>query len=216
MIKVKRYSEDPNAHWAEVERFRRKTFIEGNNSLSYEKYDPENPDIETWMCFKYTEEWQPYIKPNGKKRERFVKYDKLISISAAERSHYTNDPDTAVRVCRYHILNGYRFTHCGLIMGEQQIKWAREKGYKILYITHNIENIAINMLYQRRKKMTVPSFKEHTKGEWYNNLKLEKNFLFKTGSMLQYVYSIRLQGDYNWQPKSDFIVEREHDGKICE
>ena len=64
--------------------------------------------------------------------------------------------------------------------------------------------------------MTVPSFKEHTNGEWYNNLKLEKNFLFKTGSMLQYVYSIRLQGDYDWQPKSDFIVEREHDGKICE
>ena len=82
MIIVKRYSEDPNAHWAEVERFRRKTFMEGNNSLSYEKYDPENPDIETWMCFKHTEEWQPYIKPNGKKRERFVKYDKLISISA--------------------------------------------------------------------------------------------------------------------------------------
>ena len=26
------------------------------------------------MCFKHTEEWQPYIKPNGKKRERFVKY----------------------------------------------------------------------------------------------------------------------------------------------
>ena len=98
------------------------------------------------MCFKHTEEWQPYIKPNGKKRERFVKYDKLISISAAERSHYTNDPDTAVRVCRYHILNGYRFTHCGLIMGEQQIKWAREKGYKILYITHDINNITINML----------------------------------------------------------------------
>ena len=28
MIIVKRYSEDPNAHWAEVERFRRKTFIQ--------------------------------------------------------------------------------------------------------------------------------------------------------------------------------------------
>ena len=101
-------------------------------------------------------------------------------------------------------------------MGEHQIKWAREKGYKILYITHDINNRTINKLYQRRKVMTVPSFKEHTKGEWYNNLKLEKNFLFKTGSMLQYVYSIRLQGDYDWQPKSDYIVERKHDGKIKE
>jgi len=103
-----------------------------------------------------------------------------------------------------------------LIMGEHQIKWAREKGYKILYITHDINNITINKLYQRRKNMTVPSFKEHTKGEWYNNLQLEKNFLFKTKDTLQYIYSIRLQGDYDWQPKSDFIIEREHDGKINE
>ena len=193
MIKVKRYSEDPNAHWAEVERFRRKTFMEGNNSLSYEKYDPENPDIETWMCFKDNQ---------------------LISISAAEKSHYTNDPDIAVRVCRYHILKEHRFSHCGLIMGEHQIKWARERGFKILYITHDIKNKAINNLYQRRKQMTDKAFKEHINGEWYTKLQVEKSFLFKTGDMLQYVYSIRLQGDYDWQPKSDYILEREHDGQI--
>ena len=35
-----------------------------------------------------------------------------------------------------------------------------------------------------------------------------------SGKMLQYVYSIRLQGEYDWQPKSDYIVEREHDGQI--
>ena len=140
--------------------------------------------------------------------------DKLISISAAERSHYTNDPDIAVRVCRYHILKKHRFTHCGLIMGEHQIKWAREKGFKILYITHDIKNKAINNLYQRRKQMTDKAFKEHINGEWYTSLQLEKKFLFTTGKMLQYVYSIRLQGDYDWQPKSDYIVEREHDGQI--
>ena len=194
-MEVKRYSENPNEYWPLIEKFRQQTFKEGNNSIGYDKYDPDNKDIETWMCFKD---------------------NKLISISAAEKSQYTNDPDIAVRVCRYHILDGYRFSHCGLIMGEHQIKWAREKGYKILYITHDINNITINKLYQRRKVMTVPSFKEHTKGEWYNNLQLEKNFLFKTKDTLQYVYSIRLQGDYDWQPKSDFIVEREHDGKISE
>ena len=194
-MEVKRYSENPEKYWPLIERFRQQTFKEGNKSISYEKYDPDNKDIETWMCYKD---------------------NKLISISAAEKSHYTNDPDIAVRVCRYHILDGYRFSHCGLIMGEHQIKWAREKGYKILYITHDINNITINKLYQRRKVMTVPSFKEHTKGEWYNNLQLEKNFLFKTKDTLQYVYSIRLQGDYDWQPKSDYIVERKHDGKIKE
>ena len=117
------------------------------------------------MCYKYVEEWEQYTKPSGKVKERLNKYNKLISISAAEKSQYTNDPDIAVRVCRYHILDGYRFSHCGLIMGEHQIKWAREKGYKILYITHDIN---------------------------------------------------RLQGDYDWQPKSDYIVERKHDGKIKE
>ena len=191
---VKRYSEDPNTYWPLIERFRLQTWSEGNDSLTYKKYNPDNPDIETWMCFKD---------------------DKLISISAAERSHYTNDPNEVVRICRYHILKEHRFTHCGLIMGEHQIKWARENKFELLYITHDIKKRAINRLYQRRKKMTVPSFEEHTKGEWYNSLQLEKDFLFKTGKMLQYVYSIRLQNpNYVWKPMSKYIVERTHDGRI--
>ncbi len=192
-MEVKRYSENPDKYWPLIEKFRQQTFEEGNDSLSYEKYDPDNENIETWMCFKD---------------------NKLISISAAEKSHYTNDPNIAVRVCRYHILKKHRFTHCGLIMGEHQIKWAREKGFKILYITHDIKNKAINNLYQRKKQMTDKAFKEHINGEWYTSLQVEKDFLFKTGDMLQYVYSIRLQGDYDWQPKSDYILERKHDGNI--
>jgi hypothetical protein len=190
---VKRYSEDPNKYWPMIERFRLQTFKEGNDSLTYKKYNPDNPEIETWMSFKD---------------------DKLISISAAESSHYTNDPDIAVRVCRYHILKEFRHTHCGLIMAEHQINWAREKGFKILYITHDIKNKAINNLYQRKKKMTDKEFKKFTTGEWWTKLQLEKSFLFTTGKMLQYVYSIRLQGDYDWQPVSDFIIKREHDGQI--
>ena len=190
---VKRYSEDPNKYWPMIERFRLQTFKEGNDSLTYKKYNPDNPEIETWMSFKD---------------------DKLISISAAESSHYTNDPDIAVRVCRYHILKEFRHTHCGLIMAEHQIKWAREKGFKILYITHDIRNKAINNLYQRKKKMTDKEFKKFTTGEWWTKLQLEKSFLFTTGKMLQYVYSIRLHDDYNWQPVSDFIIKREHDGQI--
>ena len=191
---VKIYSENPNEYWPLIEKFRQQSFKEGNNSISYDKYDPDNKDIETWMCFKD---------------------DKLISISAAEKSHYTNDPDIAVRVCRYHILKKHRFSHCGLIMGEHQIKWAREKGYQILYITHDIRNKAINSLYQRRRQMTDKAFKEHLKGEWYSNLQLETNILFKTDTTLQYVYIIRLQNDeFVWRPKSDYIIQRKHDGQI--
>ena len=192
-MEVIRYSENPNEYWPLIERFRQQTFDEGNRSLSYDKYDPDNKDIETWMCFKD---------------------NNLISISAGEKSHYTNDPDIAIRICRYHILKDYRFSHCGLIMGEHQIKWARDKGFKILYITHDIKNKAINNLYQRRKQMTDKAFKKHINGEWYTKLQVEKNFLFKTGDMLQYVYSIRLQENYDWQPKSDYIIERRHDGQI--
>ena len=192
-MEVKRYSENPNKYWPLIERFRQQTFDEGNRSLSYDKYDPDNKNIETWMCFKD---------------------NKLISISAGEKSHYTNDPDIAIRICRYHILKEHRFSHCGLIMGEHQIIWARDKGFKILYITHDIKNKAINNLYQRRRKMTDKAFKEHINGEWYTKLQVEKNFLFKTGDMLQYVYSIRLQENYDWQPKSDYIIERKHDGQI--
>ena len=192
-MEVIRYSENPNEYWPLIERFRQQTFDEGNRSLSYDKYDPDNKDIETWMCFKD---------------------NKLISISSGEKSHYTNDPDIAIRICRYHILKDYRFSHCGLIMGEHQIKWARDKGFKILYITHDIKNKAINNLYQRRKQMTDKAFKKHINGEWYTKLQVEKNFLFKTGDMLQYVYSIRLQENYDWQPKSDYIIERRHDGQI--
>ena len=143
---VKKYSENPNKYWPMIERFRLQTFKEGNDSLTYKKYNPDNPEIETWMSFKD---------------------DKLISISAAESSHYTNDPDIAVRVCRYHILKEFRHTHCGLIMAEHQINWAREKGFKILYITHDIKNKAINNLYQRKKKMTDKEFKKFTTGEWW-------------------------------------------------
>ena len=62
--------------------------------------------------------------------------------------------------------------------------------------------------------MTDKAFKEHINGEWYTKLQVEKNFLFKTGDMLQYVYSIRLQENYDWQPKSEYIIERKHNGQI--
>lgn len=197
-ILIYRYSEDPDYYRDKIWKFAAKSIEEGNDSLKKYKersYDPDDPNIETWMCFVG---------------------NKLISISAAECSHYTNDPDTAVRVCRYHILKDYRFTHCGLRMGELQIPWAREKGFEILYITHDITKRAINALYQRKRRMTVSSFNEWTHGEWYNSLELEKDFLFKTGPIMQYVYSIRLNNpNYVWQPESKFIT-RNFDASIIE
>ena len=192
---LKKYSENPDQYRQYIETFREQTFKEGNESLSYKKYDPDNPNIETWMVFNENND--------------------LMSISAGEKSHYTNDPDIALRICRYHILKPYRRTHCGLMMGEDQIKWAREQGYQILYVTNDINNKALNDLYQRKRVMPLGTFKKWTEGEWYKKLQLEKNFLFKTGPMYQYVYSIRLfDPNFIWKPKSDHIVEKKHNGDI--
>lgn len=194
-ILIHRYSEDPDYYRDLIYPFIRQSRLEGNDSIRTTNYNPDDDANETWMCFLD---------------------NKLISISVVEHSHYTNDPHIAARVCRYHILKDYRFTHCGLRMADLQIKWAREHGFEILYITHNINNRAINALYQRKKRMTVESFKEFTQTEWYQNLQLEKDFLFKTGNMLQYVYSIRLQNpNFVWQPNSEFII-REFDASIIE
>jgi hypothetical protein len=186
-IIIRQYSEDPERFRDIIFPFIRKSRLEGNDSIKTTNYDPDDSNIETWLSFLD---------------------DKLISISVAEKSHYTNDPDIAVRICRYHILKDYRFTHCGLRMGEKQIQWARRKGFQVLYITHNVENRAINALYQRKKRMPVSSFKEFLNTEWYTKLTLEKDFLFKTGNILQYVYSIKLQDtNFIWKPKSDYIVQ---------
>jgi hypothetical protein len=192
-IEIRLYSENPSKNRELLIPFIRQAIAEGNDSIRTKNYNPDNPNLETWMCFLN---------------------NKLISISVAEKSHYTNDPDIAVRVCRYHILKDYRFTHCGLRMGEHQITWARERNFQILYITHNVKNRAINALYQRKKKIPVPTFNNYVDSEWYTKLTLENEFLFKTGDMLQYIYSIRLQDPlFKWQPHSDYIV-REFDESL--
>ncbi len=185
-ISIYKYSENPDKFYPLILKFMQQAYNEGSKGIKPSKYDPEDPNIETWLCF--------------------LDDDILISISAVEASHYTNDPHIAARVCRYHILKDYRFTHCGLRMADHQIQWAREKGFEILYITHDIKNKAINALYQRKKKMTVPSFEEFTKTEWYQNLQLEPDFLFEVSDCIQYVYTIRLNNkDFIWEPRSEYI-----------
>lgn len=192
---IKRYSDNPSIYLGLILNFCEQAIKEGNYALTPALYNPDTLGIETWLCFLE---------------------GKLISISAVEPSFYTNDPAIAARVCRYHILKDYRFTHCGLRMADHQIRWAREKGFEILYITHNVDNKPLNALYQRKKKIPVKSFNEFIETEWYTKLTLEKDFLFKTGNILQYVYSIRLQDDkFNWQPNSKYIV-RNFDSRLIE
>jgi GNAT superfamily N-acetyltransferase len=181
-----------------VEKFRLKTFAEGNQSLSYEKYDPEAADGKTWLTFID---------------------DELASISAVEASRYTGDPDVAARVCRYHILKKFRHSHCGFRMLEQQIPWARDNGFKILYWTHDIKNKALNAMYQHRRKMTDAAASEWFEKDWYKEVKLDTRWLFHVSpksDMLQYVYYVDLQREgYNWVP-SRSVIWHEHDGQLSD
>lgn len=175
-----------------VEEFRLKTFDEGNNSITYEKY---NPDItgKTWCTF---------IDGN------------LASISVLEPSHYTGDPEIAIRVCRYHILKKYRHSHCGFMMLESQILWARSQGYKILYLTHDIHNRSLNAFYQHKRKMTDNNAKSWFEASWFKELKLDTMWLFKaseTSNFLQYVYYIDLNKEnFKWTPKKSAVWFQHH------
>lgn len=174
--------------WMEIEDFRVRTFEEGNDSLHPTKYKPDDIDGETWMCYIDGE---------------------LASISVVESSHYTGDPDIACRVCRYHILRDYRHSHCGFRMLEHQIKWARERGYQIFYLTHDIKNKPLNALYQHKRKMTDPEAKQFFEADWFMELEWDQRFLFKShpnSGIVQNVYVIKLQDpNYIWMPKESII-----------
>ena len=182
-----------------IENFRQQTFLEGNNSLDPKKYNPDSIDGMTWMTFVG---------------------DELASISVVERSHYTNDPEIAGRICRYHILKKFRHSNAGFRMLTDQVQWARANKFKVLYWTHDVNNKALNALYQHKKTMpfrgeAVPYFMTDV----YKAFKLRTDMIFKVSKksdLLQYVYVNILEDGYEWNPIADTIIYSQHDGEITE
>jgi GNAT superfamily N-acetyltransferase len=182
-----------------VEKFRMLAAREGNEALASNKYDPDTVDGQTWMTFVE---------------------DELASISVLERSHYTGDPTIAGRICRYHILKKFRHSNAGFRMLPMQVQWAKDNGLKVLYWTHNVDNKALNALYQHKKTMpfrgeSVPYFMTDT----YQAFKLQPDMIFRVspkGDFLQYVYANILEDGYCWRPQADTIVYYIHNGTIDE
>jgi len=182
-----------------IEKFRMLAAREGNDALHTNKYDPDKVNGQTWMTFVDNE---------------------LASISVVERSHYTGDPDIAGRICRYHILKKFRHSNAGFRMLPQQVQWARENGLKVLYWTHNVDNRALNALYQHKKTMpfrgeAVPYFMTDT----YRAFQLQPDMIFRVspkGDFLQYVYANILEEGYKWRPNVDTIIYYMHNGTIDE
>lgn len=180
-----------------IEKFRMLAKREGNDALASDKYDPDTVDGQTWMTFVE---------------------DELASVSVVERSHYTGDPDIAGRICRYHILKKFRHSNAGFRMLPNQVQWAKDNGLKVLYWTHNVDNKALNAMYQGKKKMgmrgkEVPYFMTDT----YRAFKLQPDMIFKVSEksdFLQYVYANILDENYIWRPNYKTILYYLHNGTI--
>ena len=182
-----------------IEKFRMLAKREGNEALAGDKYDPDTVNGQTWMTFIG---------------------DDLASVSVVERSHYTGDPNIAGRICRYHILKKFRHSNAGFRMLPNQVQWAKDNGLKVLYWTHNVNNKALNAMYQGKKRMgmrgeSVPYFMTDT----YRAFRLQPDMIFqvsKKSDFLQYVYANILQEGYKWRPNYKTILYYEHNGDITE
>jgi hypothetical protein len=94
------------------------------------------------------------------------------------------------------------------------VPWCQNNNYKLLYWTHDVTNTALNSLYQRKRTYASTSDNGWFY-EWpYTELRLEKDFLFKTGSMRQFVYSINIDPTFVWKPVSDHIIYSPHNGIV--
>lgn len=182
-----------------IEKFRMLAKREGNEALAGDKYDPDTVNGQTWMTFIG---------------------DDLASVSVVERSHYTGDPDIAGRICRYHILKKFRHSNAGFRMLPNQVQWAKDNGLKVLYWTHNVNNKALNAMYQGKKRMgmrgkEVPYFMTDT----YRAFKLQPDMIFKVSEksdFLQYVYANILEEGYTWRPNYKTMLYHPHNGDITE
>ena len=182
-----------------IEKFRMLAKREGNEALAGDKYDPDTVNGQTVMTFIG---------------------DDLASVSVVERSHYTGDPEIAGRICRYHILKKYRHSNAGFRMLPDQVQWAKDNGLKVLYWTHNVNNKALNAMYQGKKRMgmrgeSVPYFMTDT----YRAFKLQPDMIFKVSEQsdfLQYVYANILEDGYQWRPDYKTMLYCEHNGDITE
>lgn len=195
-ITVREYNSDDRDL---IEKFRMLAKREGNESLHTSKYDPDTIKGQTWLTFVGNE---------------------LASISVVERSHYTGDPEVAGRICRYHILKKFRHSNAGFRMLPDQVEWAKKQGLKVLYWTHNVNNKALNALYQHKKTMpfrgeSVPYFMT----DLYRSFKLESDMIFRVSQksdFLQYVYAKILEENFVWRPNSPTILYYNHNGEITE
>lgn len=180
-------------HRDALESFRAQTMAEGNDSLDPSRFNPDDFQGKIWLAY----------------------LDKsIVSISAAEVSHYTGEQNV-LRKCRYHILRKHRHGRYGFKFLRKMMLWGREQDYKLLYWTHDIRNAALNALYQRKRTYAfgIDNVWFH---QWpYTRLQFETDKLFKTGDVHQFVYSIKIDPVFTWDPPPNkHMIYLDHGGDL--
>ena len=172
-----------------LEQFRVKSFEEGNTSLHIKRFNPDDLNGQTFLFFKDSE---------------------LASVSVVEDSlKYTEESDTC-RICRYHILKKFRHCNAGFKMLPYQVKWAEDNKYKLIFWTHDVNNRALNAMYQHKRRM--PNKQDYFEDPLYKSFEFYPQYRFITGDYIQYVYAKLLVPDFIWNPKGKMTLS--HDEHI--
>ena len=183
-----------SSHKELVEQFLEKARVEGSaGTYTQKKFDLDklDPKSSLWLA---------------------IVDDEVASISYAERSFITDTPES-IRKCRYHILKKHRHGRYGFKMMKHQIAWAKENGFKHYYWTHDVNDRAINKLFQHKRTYIVGD-NSWFSDEDYKKLTLEKKLLFHDSpksDMLQYIYSYYIDESYIWKP-TKAIIQYNHTG----
>jgi len=154
----------------------------------------------------FNKKYHPYESPG----ETFVAlYEgRPAGLVSCEPSTYTGDPDIAARACRLHVLKDFRAKQIGFGLLESCYQFCKDK-YKVLYITQDVNNRALNAIYQK-KKMSL--FKGASRNpyelESWKRLEWNKEYLFKVDPVAEFyqnIYQIVLEEGFHWKPKTNVV-----------
>lgn len=129
-----------------------------------------------------------------------------------EPSHYTGDPDVAVRACRYHILKKFRNKQLGFVLLPELMKESRRLGYKVMWWSLEPDNVALNNAYQGKRR-TIQSKKlwnNTYEEDFWSKIIYDQRYMFMVDKeaphYLQNVYWVDLtQEQMLWMPQKGMV-----------
>ena len=138
--------------------------------------------------------------------------DQPAGMAFLEPSWYTGDPQTAVRACRYHILKKYRNKQLGFVLFPELMKEARRQGYKVMWLSLEPSNVALNNAYQgkRRTIQTKKLWNNTYDEDFWKKIIYDQRFMFQVDKnapdYLQNVYWVDLTRESMlWMPQKGMV-----------